>query len=127
MISRLCEVVKGVLNQCVEVNEACLKRSIAIALGCVEEARVCEWRSDLKCGDRYIEVEPIERILNGLCQAAAWRHVCGVQSLVLTYGSRVPEWLPKLASKISVNVIFIHVKDLSILTVSSNGNVEAGC
>jgi hypothetical protein len=92
------------LGGCAELSERCVK-SVA---RCEREVRLCDWRADLRCGGIYVEIEPAERLACGLGQAALWRAACGVDAVLLVYGSGESE-KARLASLI-VPTVYIDVK-----------------
>lgn len=69
------------LRNCIEIDESCIKHLST----CEKEVKIGRWRADLKCGDVYVEVEPLERLACGLGQVLLWGSL-GVETVLLVFG-----------------------------------------
>ncbi|MFN3804840.1 MAG: hypothetical protein ACK4SY_07265 [Pyrobaculum sp.] len=66
------------------------------------------WRADLKCGDVYVEVEPVERLACGLGQVMLWSIYRQVPVALVLFGKQLdlpPEELSKVVPILYIDIV----------------------
>jgi hypothetical protein len=108
------------LKSCARINESCVKA----AFKCEEEASISGRRADLKCGDIYVEVEPLNRLECGLGQVLLWR-LSGVEASLFLFGEEAygfVDILRALAATYSLDIYYFDVINKFLCKVDRHGD-----
>ncbi|MFN3805406.1 MAG: hypothetical protein ACK4SY_10145 [Pyrobaculum sp.] len=99
----------NILRKCVKIDEKCIKDAFD---KCKQEVEVGRWRADLKCGDLYIEIEPVDTVQCGLGQAMLWALSEGVPVALVLFGKKTDLPLEKIAKALPVLYIDVDSKNV---------------